>query len=111
MNNLWENLLVEIGFFTLLGVLYYFYQKRKIIREDKNKGPLIAGYILQCSLVDRGENPDPELDAIIEALDDYLHNKVSTPPFALLRHFAQTKACSPELKEVILEGLSEWEQV
>ncbi len=67
---------------------------------------MVAGYILECCLVDRGEQTDPELDAIIEALDDYLNNRVATPPLTQLKHFSQTQICSPELKDIITEGLS-----
>ena len=31
----WFNILIEIGFFLVLALLYYVYQKKKIIRFDK----------------------------------------------------------------------------
>lgn len=31
----WFNILIEIGFFLVLALLYYIYQKKKIIRFDK----------------------------------------------------------------------------
>lgn len=103
-----ENLLYELLFLSLLGVLYYFYQKRKILSFEENKGPIIMGFILQSCLSVRGENPDKNLDPVIEGLDDYLHNKTATPPTALLSTYANSTACSPELKDVILQGLEDF---
>lgn len=109
MDNFWPGFLIEIGLFCLLGLLYYFYQKKKIIQYEANKVPLVMNYILQSCLIERGDESDPELDAIIEALDDFVQQKTSTPPVSLLKHFAQTKTCSDDLKGVILEGLKEIE--
>lgn len=108
MDNPWINIGVEVALFTLLGVLYYFFQKRRIIREEENKGPLIMGFILQSCLTERGDTPVAELDVLIEALDDYLRNVTPTPPLALLKRFAESGTCSTELREVILEGLDEY---
>ncbi|MES2529021.1 MAG: hypothetical protein V4598_18185 [Bdellovibrionota bacterium] len=102
-----ENLLYEMILFTLLGVLYYFYQKKKILSYEENKGPIIMGYLLQSCLSVRGENPDPDMDPVIESLDDYLHNKSATPPTALLSVYAKSGKCPPELKDVILQGIED----
>jgi hypothetical protein len=99
--------LLEIALLALLGLLYYLYQRRRILREDRQKGPLIMGYLLQSILAEKGETPDATVDTLIESLDDYLHNRAAHPPRALLRHFAATPACSPELRDVILTGLAE----
>ena len=107
MDTFLGNLLIELALFTLLGVLYYFYQKKKILKYEADKAPLVMGYILQSCLTERGETGNPKLDAIIEAIDDYLHNKTSTPPTTLLKHYAGLPECSPELKDVIVEGLKE----
>jgi hypothetical protein len=107
MNDFWTNFLIEIALFTFLGVLYYFYQRRKIIKYEENKGPMIAGQLLQACLTERGEEPDPELDPLIEALDDYIHGKAQTPPVALMKHLISNSHCSPELKDVLREALSE----
>lgn len=109
MNENWENLLIEIGLFIFLGVLYYFYQRRKIISYEESKGPLIMGFILQACLSEKKEAPEPQLDALIEALDDYLHNRASTPPVSLLRIYMASPSCSQELRDVIFEGLVELE--
>lgn len=102
-----ENLLYEMLLFSLLGILYYFYQKKKILSYEENKGPMIMGYILQSCLHVRGENPDKELDPVIEALDDYLHNKSPIPPTALLTVYANSPACSPDLRDIILQGIKD----
>ncbi|MCM2351468.1 MAG: hypothetical protein NDI69_15705 [Bacteriovoracaceae bacterium] len=107
MNDFWGNFLIEIGLFTFLGVLYYFYQKRKITHYEENKTPLVMGFILQSCLMEKKEIEQSELDSLIEALDDYLHNKTTTPPIPLLRLYLNSSRCSPELKDVIDSGLKE----
>lgn len=102
-----ENLLYELAVLVFLGVLYYFYQKRKILSYEANKGPMIMGYILQACLAVRGENPDEQLDPVIESLDDYLLNKTATPPTALLAAYAKSPSCTTELRDVILQGLED----
>lgn len=102
-----EDLLYELALISFLGVLYYFYQKRKILSYEENKGPMIMGYILQSCLHVRGETPDKDLDPVIESLDDYLHNKTATPPTALLSVYARSAACTPELRSIILQGLED----
>lgn len=105
----WGNFLLEIALFSFLGVLYYFYQKRKIVHFEENKNSIIMGMILQSCLSDKSEEAQPELDAVITALDDFLHNRSATPPLALLKHFMNTSACSPELRDVIVAGIRELE--
>ncbi|MBA2405267.1 MAG: hypothetical protein H0V66_10890 [Bdellovibrionales bacterium] len=109
MDNFWFNFALEIGFFSFLGVLYYFYQKRKLIRYEENKTPMVMTFILQTCLSEKLDQPQPELDQVIEAVDDFLNQKSASPPLALLKNFVQTPACSPELKHAILEGLKELE--
>ena len=109
MTDFWGNFLIEIGLFSFLGVLYYFWQKRRIIRDEENKVPLVMGYILQSCLVEKKELPQPELDSLIEALDDYLNNKTSTPPIPMLKFYTSTSQCSTELKDIITMGLLELE--
>ena len=107
MDGFWENFLVEIALFIFLGVLYYFYQKRKILQYEENKGPLVMGFILQSCLLDKTDEKQPELDSLIESLDDYLHNRTTLPPVALLKLYMNSAQCSPELSNVIREGLLE----
>lgn len=65
------------------------------------------GYILQACLSERGEEKESTMDTLIEALDDYLHNRSAIPPVALLKAYSESSLCSPELKDVIDEGLRE----
>jgi hypothetical protein len=111
MSESWQNILIEIGLFIILGVLYYFYQKRKIIRYEENKGPIIMGFILQSCLSEKNEIHCSELDAIIESIDDYLHNRSINPPISLLRIYMNSPQCSKELSDVIREGLYELEEI
>lgn len=109
MATFWQNFLLEIGLFTFLGILYYFYQKRKIVDFEKNKNPLIMGFILQSCLSEKEDKSQPELDHVIETIDDYLHNRTAQPPIMLLKNFMLSENCSEELKEVIREGINEIE--
>lgn len=110
MDNLWGTLLLEIGIFTFFGVLYYFYQRKKIIQYEANKTPVVMGMILQSCLMEKNELKQSDLDALIEALDDYLHNKTQFPPIPLLKHYLRSETCSPELRDVIDNGLKEIEE-
>jgi hypothetical protein len=109
MANFWMNFAIEIAVLSFLGVLYYFYQKRKLVEYEENKTPLVMSFILQSCLAHKTDAPDPKLDTLIESLDDFLQNKSSAPPLALLRTFAASQDCGPELKEIIDEGLKELE--
>jgi hypothetical protein len=110
MDEMWLNFALEIGLFSLLGLLYYFYQKRKIIQYEENKTPLVMNFIMQTCLSEKLDMAQPELDQLIESLDDFLNNSLPHPPIDNLKKFALSKECSPELKEVILEGLKELER-
>lgn len=100
---------LEIGLLSFLGVLYYFYQKRKIVHYEENKMELVMGFILHSCLSEKKDIPQPLLDQLIEALDDFTQRKTSTPPIALLKTFAQSQDCGDELKNIILEGIKELE--
>lgn len=110
MPELLENILLELALFTFLGVLYYFYQKRKIIHYEENKAPLIMGFILQSCLTEKKDKAEPQLDTLIEALDDYLHNRSANPPVSLLKVYMASPGCSQELKNIIREGILEYEE-
>jgi hypothetical protein len=108
-DSLWFNFALEIGFLSFLGVLYYFWQKRRIIRYEENKTPIVMNFLLQACLSEKTEAAQPELDHVIEALDDYLNKKSATAPLVLLKHFAASSECPPELSHGITEGLKEIE--
>lgn len=110
MDSFWANFAIEIVFLSLLGVLYYFWQKRRILSYEKEKPTILMGQLLQSCLIVRGDNPNPKLDALIEALDDFIHNKSTNPPTALIRIYADSPECDPELKNVMQEILAELAQ-
>jgi hypothetical protein len=107
MDNFWANFAMEIALFVFLGVLYYFYQKRKLLNYEENKTPMVMGYILQSCLMSKEDKAQPELDSLIEALDDFLQNKTTTPPYILLNKYAASTNCPEELRHIILEGIKE----
>jgi len=107
VNNTISNILIEIGILCLLGILYFFYQRNKILTFEKNKTPMMMGLLLQSLLAERGEQANPDIDPIIEALDDYLQNKTINPPTKLLTQYASSPTCGQEMKDIILEALGE----
>lgn len=64
-------------------------------------------YLLECALIDQAEKENPALNELILALDDFLKNPTSTPPFEKLQNYAKSLNCSKELKDVIEESLKE----
>ena len=103
------NFTIEITVLSLLGIAYYFYQKRKILHYEKNKIPMIISHLLQSCLAEKNDDPAPQLDAVIESIDDFLNQKSSLPPLKQLKSFSASSECSPELKEIIEESLKEIE--
>lgn len=107
MTEFLESFLIEIALFSFLGLIYYFYQRKKILHFEENKHGLIMSSILQACLQEKGENPNSELDGVIESIDDFLQGRVAHPPYTLLKYFVNSNDCSLELKEVIRAGLVE----
>lgn len=110
MDNFLEKFLMEMALFVGLGLLYYFYQRKKILQYEANKGPIVMGYLLQAFLTEKGEHDIPEMSIIIEALDDFLHNRSSVAPILLLKKFTHSPDCSPEMKALIEESMLEMEK-
>ena len=107
MKNLLGNLALEISVLVFFGMLYYFYQKRKILHFEENKNTIVMNMILEACLAEKTSMPQPELDHLISGLDDFLQNKTSRPPINDLKKFMETEACSVELKETVAIGLKE----
>jgi len=102
-----SNLLLEILLLVALGLMYYFYQRKKILKFEKNKIPMTMGWLIQSCLMEKGESENPELDKIIILIDDYLHNKTDKPPIKELVLFRSSSSCSKELNNIINEILKE----
>lgn len=108
-DSLWFNFALEIGFLSFLGVLYYFWQKRRILKYEENKTPLVMNFLLEACLSEKNETAQPELDQVIEALDDYITKKNTLAPLLLLKKFAAASSCPPDLSHAITQGLKEIE--
>jgi hypothetical protein len=104
------NLSLEMALFAGLGMLYYFYQKRKILRYEEEKVTYLMGLILEASLSERENSPSDQLDPLIEAIDDFLHNRSSTPPYELIRTCAGNTSFSEEYRSVLKESLLELDE-
>lgn len=101
------NLTLEMALFAGLGILYYFYQKKRILHHEVEKTTYLMGFILEASLAERGDAPSELLDPLIEAIDDFLHNKTTTPPLGLMQICEKNSAFSEEYRSVLREGLLE----
>lgn len=101
------NLSLEMALFAFLGVLYYFYQKKRILRHEAEKTTYIMSFLLEATLSERGEHPHERLDPLIEAIDDYLHNRTSAPPVGLLKLCAEDARFSAEYRDVLQESIRE----
>lgn len=104
------NLSLEMALFTGLGVLYYFYKKKKILRHEEEKATYLMGFILEASLNERGDTPHDLLDPLITAIDDFLHNRTSSPPLSLIKVCAEKKTFSEEYQSVLKEALLELDE-
>jgi|SRR5690606_34133702 len=111
MTEFLESFLIEIALFSFLGLIYYFYQRKKILHFEENKHSLVMGSILQACLLEKKEIQNPQLDGVIESIDDFLQGRVAHPPYTLLKYFMKSEDCSGELKEVIHAGLIELEAI
>lgn len=111
MTGFLESFLIEIALFSFLGLIYYFYQRKKILHFEENKHTLIMSSILQACLIEKKETHNPELDGVIESIDDFLQGRVAHPPYVLLKYFMNSTECASELKEVIYAGLVELEAI
>lgn len=98
---------LEMAILAGLGMLYYFYQKKKILRHEEEKATYLMGFILEASLSERGDDSHELLDPLIEAIDDFLHNRTTTPPLGLMRVCAGHTRFSEEYRSVLQEALSE----
>lgn len=107
MDNTWGNLALELVVLTFFGLLYYLYQRRKILRFEADKVPFLMNMILETLLAERGDAIHPVYDPVIEALDDFLNQKTTTPPLPLLKGLMISERCSPELKAMIKDVLDE----
>ncbi len=101
---------LEMALFTGLGVLYYFYQKKKILRHEEEKATYLMGFVLEASLSERGDSPHDLLDPLIEAIDDFLHNRTTVPPLGLLKICAKNDSFSEEYRSVLQESLLELDE-
>ncbi len=111
MSQNWQNLLFEIALLTILGILYYFYQKKKILKADENRIPFILEFVLQACLAEKKEEEEAELMRLIEEIDDFLQNKTSLLPIQSMKTYKESKSCGEDLKDVIHEALIEIEQI
>jgi len=109
MSNQAIELTIELGLLGLFGLLYYLYQRRKILAFEADKIPSQLGLILQLLLLEHDKNStDPILNELIEEIDRFLHGETSHPPLALMKVYSENQPNhSPDLKRMIAEILVE----
>jgi hypothetical protein len=107
MKQFWMNFALEIGILSGLGIIYYFYQKKKLLHFEENKNQMVMTFLLNSCLSEKNDSSQPELDLLIEALDDFVNLKNSMIPVSQLESFSTCSECSEELRALILEALGE----
>lgn len=107
MQSHWGNFLIELGVLSFFGVLYYLFQRKKILQYEDRKIPITMQFILEACLAEKKDFPQKHLDDLIISIDDYLKDTTRIPPFSLLKSYEQSSDCSLELKKIIQIGLLE----
>lgn len=103
----YKNLAIELVVLAALGLIYYFWQKRRILQFEQNKSLAVAAPLLQACLIEKDQQSFEMLESFILELDDFLHGKSSSFPTALAEQLAGHSACPQDLSEVIKESLKE----
>lgn len=103
----YKNLAIELAVLAALGLVYYFWQKRRILQFEQNKSYAVAAPLLQACLIEKDQQSFEMLESFILELDDFLHGKSGSFPTVLAEQLASNKACPHDLSEVIKESLKE----
>jgi hypothetical protein len=107
MNSTWINLLLELALFIILGILYYFYQKKKILADQKNLSRSFLEMTLQACLREKNHYSNEKLDQLIICIDDYLNDLHHPTPYQEMKLYLHHPDCSEELKVIMRETLQE----
>ena len=103
----YQTLFIELSVLSALGFLYYFWQKRRILRFEETKSQAVASPLLQACLIERDFKSFNILEDFIIALDDFLHGKTNFFPTALATEVMNNPQCPQDLREIIKESLQE----
>lgn len=105
----YQSLFIELSILIGLGLIYYFWQKRRILNFEENKAMAIAAPLLQACLIEQEHTRFTLLDTFILSLDDFLHGKTNYFPTALAQQLTLDQHCPEDLREIIKESLKELE--
>lgn len=106
--DIFYKLLFEILIFLVLGLLYYFFQKRKIysyIEKERNYALNTINEICH-ELINSDKLPTQELNIvkqILNALDDLENQQIQNLPYSIYKDVIYTFDDSSELKLIIME--------
>lgn len=103
----YKTLFIELIVLGLLGVIYYFWQKRRILNFENNKAVAVAAPLLQACLIEQDQGSFELLNHFIIALDDFIHGKSSYFPTSLAEQLIQEQQCPADLADIIKESLRE----
>jgi len=100
MTDVWQGLVIELVILALLGVGYYLFQKRRILRFEANKVPYLYSRMLQLLLVHKDESiAQPKLDDLIIKIDDFINQTTNINPKSEVQKFLNSSDCHSEYKE------------
>lgn len=103
----YQTLFIELMALAVLGLGYYFWQKRRILSFEKDKEAIVAAPLLQACLIEQDLKSFKLLDNFILALDDYLHGKTNYFPVVLAKELMASRECPEDLSSIIEESLRE----
>jgi len=103
----YQTLFIELAVLAGLGLLYYFWEKKRILQFEENKAMAIASPLLQACLIEQEQTSFTLLDNFILALDDFLHGKTSYFPTSLAQELVKDPKCPEDLAAIITESLKE----
>lgn len=103
----YQTLFIELSVLIFLGLIYYYWQKKRILRFEENKAVTVAAPLLQACLIEQEQADFSLLSHFIVALDDFLHGKSSYFPTTLAQELIKDKQCPDDLVEIIKESLKE----
>lgn len=103
----YQTLFIELLALGTLGLGYYFWQKKRILRFEENKMSIVAAPLLQACLIEQEHKSFSLLNSFTLELDDYLHGKTSHFPLALANELMKHPECPQDLAHILEESLRE----
>ncbi len=83
---MWWELLLEMSLLSLMGVGYYFFQKRRYLKWLKNEPQVLAKDLFVFLLEEKAIPESTELSNLLIGLEDYLEQRRPSWPIEELKN-------------------------